>query len=343
MAPDRNRQVRLISRPSGIPQASDFAIVDGEVTAPEANQIVVRNEFVSVDPAMRGWVSSEANYASPVPIGAVMRATAVGTVLASRARDVEVADVVVGSFGWQEVATVDASAVHRILDERVQPRSLALGVLGRTGLTAWFGITSVAVPQPGETVVVSTAAGAVGSIAGQVAKLMGCRTVAIAGGAEKSRICREVFGYDVALDYRADTFQADLADVCADGVDVYFDNTSGAISDAVMRHLSVHARIAVCGTASVPTWDPWPIGPRLARTLLIKRATMRGFLVSDFEDRFDDGLARLTPLVQRRSIRYVEDVLDGLERAPDAIAGLYRGENVGKRVIRVHPTEENGS
>lgn len=202
MAPDRNRQVRLISRPSGIPQASDFAIVDGEVTAPEANQIVVRNEFVSVDPAMRGWVSSEANYASPVPIGAVMRATAVGTVLASRARDVEVADVVVGSFGWQEVATVDASAVHRILDERVQPRSLALGVLGRTGLTAWFGITSVAVPQPGETVVVSTAAGAVGSIAGQVAKLMGCRTVAIAGGAEKSRICREVFGYDVALDYR---------------------------------------------------------------------------------------------------------------------------------------------
>jgi NADPH-dependent curcumin reductase len=272
----------------------------------------------------------------------VMRASAVGTVVASRARDVEVGDVVAGRFGWQEVATVDASTVERTLDDRFEPRSLALGALGPTGLTAWFGITAVAQPQVGETVVVSTAAGAVGSVAGQLAKLMGCRTVGIAGGREKVRICRDEYGYDEAVDYRSPTFEQDLAEACGNGVDVYFDNTSGPISDVVMRHLNLHARIAICGTAAIQSWDPWPVGPLISRTLLTRRASMHGFLVTDFEDRFDDALARLAPLVRTNHVRYREDVLVGLDAAPDAIAGLYRGENLGKRIIRlVQPTESS--
>lgn len=335
MTPTTNRQVVLAARPDGIPQAEHFALVDVPSRAPDAGEILVRNDFLSVDPAMRGWVSAVANYSEPVPLGGVMRSHAVGRVLESRSDAYSPGDLVVGMFGWQELATVDASAViRRVPDDDLSP-SLALGVLGLTGVTAWFGMTEVGEPRVGDTVVVSTAAGAVGSVAGQVAKLAGARTVGIAGGAAKTRLCTEEFGYDAAVDYRSPTFEADLAQACAGGVDVYYDNTGGAISDAVLRLINRRARIVVCGTASVPAWDPWPTGPMVTRHLLTKSARMQGFLYFDVEHRLDEAVGRLSTLIRDGRLRHREDVLVGLESAPDAIAGLYRGENLGKRVIRL--------
>jgi NADPH-dependent curcumin reductase CurA len=204
------------------------------------------------------------------------------------------------------------------------------------GLTAYFGLLEVGEPKAGETVLVSTAAGSVGSAVGQIAKLWGCRTIGIAGGAEKVGICREEFGYDAAIDYKAGgDLEEALAAACPDGIDVYFDNTAGRISDAVLRHINSRARIVICGTASLASWDPWPRGPRVERHLLVKRARMQGFLIFDYESRTAEAVPRLAQWVREGKLRYREDILDGLERAPDAIAGLYRGDNLGKRLIRL--------
>lgn len=301
---------------------------------PRDGELLVRNLFLSVDPAMRGWVSAVSNYSEPVAIGGVMRSWAVGRVLESRSPLYAVGDLVVGMFGWTEVATVPAAAVDRRLEDRL-PASTALGVLGMTGVTAWFGMLEVGQPRPGDTVVVSSAAGGVGSVAGQIARLSGCRTVGIVGGPRKAHLCTDEFQYDAAVDYRSPSFADDLADACPDGVDVYFDNTGGPISDAVLPMINEHARIVICGTAAFSSWDPWPSGPVPTRHLLTKRARMEGFLYFDYEHRLDEALSRLTPLVASGRIRYREDVLDGLESAPDAIAGLYRGDNLGKRIIRL--------
>lgn len=330
-----NRQVVLVSRPLGIPQAQHFELRSVPLREPRDGELVVRNEFLSVDPAMRGWVNAAANYSDPVGIGEVMRSFAVGTVIASRHPGYTEGDRVMGMLGWQEYAVTDARPIRRKVGETDLPLSLALGVLGLNGVTAYFALTEVGEPRPGDTVVVSTAAGSVGSAVGQIAKLAGCRTVGIAGGETKRRLCVEAFGYDAAVDYRVATFAADLARACPRGVDVYFDNTSGAVSDAVLPLLAKRARVVVCGTASVATWDPWPQGPRVERHLLNKSARMQGFLIWDYEHRYAEAVARLAQWVRGGQLRYREDILDGLARAPDAIAGLYRGENLGKRLIRV--------
>lgn len=331
-----NRQVLLKARPSGIPQAEHFEIVETPLAEPAEGQVVVRNLCLSVEPAMRGWVSSVGNYSEPVPIGGVMRSFAVGRIVASRSAAWRVGDVVTGLLGWQEHAVVDASAIQRRVDEaNGLPISTALGVLGINGLTAYFALLDIGQPQAGETVVVSTAAGSVGSCVGQIAKIRGCRTVGIAGGPVKTALCRSGFGFDAAIDYRAGNLDEALAEACPQGIDVYFDNTAGEISDTVLQHLAVGARVIVCGTASVASWNPPPQGPRVERHLLVKRARMQGFLIFDHAARFPEGLSALTAWVKDGLIRYREDVLDGLEQAPDAIAGLYRGENLGKRLIRL--------
>ncbi|WP_338413954.1 NADP-dependent oxidoreductase [uncultured Sphaerotilus sp.] len=330
-----NRQVLLKARPSGIPQAEHFEIVETPVPAPNEGQIVVRNQYLAVEPAMRGWVSNVGNYAEPVPLGGVMRAFTVGRVVASRSPGCAVGDVVTGMFGWQDHAVVDGSMVQRRITDLELPISTALGVLGLNGLTAYFALLDLGQPKAGETVVVSTAAGAVGSCVGQIAKLKGCRTVGIAGGAQKTALCLSEFGYDHAIDYRADQLEERLAEACPNGIDVYFDNTAGAISDAVLKHLAVGARVIICGTASIASWNPPPLGPRVERHLLVKRARMQGFLIFDFADRYPEGLRALTDWVKAGQIHYREDILDGIEHAPDAIAGLYRGENLGKRLIRI--------
>jgi NADPH-dependent curcumin reductase len=330
-----NRQVILKSRPVGIPQAEHFDIVETAVPQAADGQVLVRNIYLSVEPAMRGLVNAAANYSEPVSLKAVMRALGAGRVEASRHPAYKTGDLVTGWFGWQDYAAVDASAIQRKVTERDLPLSASLGVLGLNGLTAYFGLLDVCQPQTGETVVVSTGAGAVGSCVGQIARLKGCRTIGIAGGPEKVRLCRDEFGFDEAIDYKSEDVNAALGRACPGGVNVYFDNTAGAISDAVMKHLATGARIAVCGTASIANWDPIPQGPRVERHLLLKRARIQGFVVFDFASRYLEALEALSQWVREGKVRYREDILDGIEHAPDSIAGLYRGENLGKRLIRI--------
>ena len=333
--PVKNRQIVLRSRPTGVPQAEHFALVDAPIPTPADGQVLVRNVYLSVDPAMRGWVNAAANYSEPVPIGGVMRSLAAGRVVESRHPEYRAGDLVAGWFGWQDYAAVGPQAIDAKIPDASLPLSAWLGVLGLNGVTAYFGLLEVGQPRDGETVAVSTASGAVGSCVGQIAKIRGCRTVAIAGGPQKTQMCLDEFGYDAAIDYKNDDLESALAAACPDGIDVYFDNTSGTISDTVMRHLRVGARVVVCGTASITQWDPLPQGPRVERHLLVKRARMQGFVVMDYRERYPQAQAALAQWVREGRIRYREDVLDGIEQAPGAIAGLYRGENLGKRLIRI--------
>lgn len=335
MTPRVNRQVLLKARPNGIPKAEHFELHDAALPDVGERQFLIRNDYLSVEPAMRGWLSPVQNYSAPIAIGEVMHSFAAGTVVASRHPGFAEGERVMGKFGWQNYARSDGGNVVRKVVETDLPLSLSLGVLGLNGLTAYFGLLDLGQPRPGDTVVVSTAAGAVGSAVGQIAKMMGCRTVGIAGGPVKAALCRDVFGYDVAIDYKAGDVTAALAAACPGGVNVYFDNTAGAISDAVVRQLAVGARIVICGTASVSNWDPWPSGPRVERHILVKRARMSGLLVLDYQHRYEEAIARLAPWVREGRLRYREEILDSIEHCPGAIAELYRGENLGKRLIRL--------
>jgi len=330
-----NRQVILVNRPLGIPQASDFALIESERPIPGAGQIRVRNLYLSVEPAMRGWVNAVGNYSEPVPLMGVMRSFAVGVIDASNHADYPVGMHVTGLFGWQDYAVVDVSAVEQTLTDNGLPISTALGVLGINGVTAHYGLLEIGQPKPGETVVVSTAAGAVGSCVGQIAKIKGCQTIGIAGGQNKVQMCLERFKYDNAVNYKSTSFSSDLSKACQKGIDVYFDNVAGPISDEVMKHLNVGARIVICGTASVSNWVPTPEGPRVERQLLVKRARIQGFVIFDHKDYYAKARQELVEWIRSGTIHYEEDVLNGIESAPDAIAGLYRGENAGKRLIKL--------
>lgn len=333
----QNRQVYLASRPSGIPQAEHFGIRSVPAPALQAGQVRVRNVYLSVEPAMRGWVNAVGNYSEPVALGEVMRAFTAGVVEESRSDAIPAGSWVRGMLGWQEYAVVDAARIDRVVTERGLALSTSLGIMGINGLTAHYGLLSIGEPRAGETVVVSTAAGSVGSCVGQIARIKGCRAVGITGGEAKRRLCLDEFGFDAAVDYKSADFIVRLREACPDGVDVYYDNTAGPVSDAVVELLNVRARIIVCGTASVADWDPPPLGPRLERKLLVQRARMQGFVIFDHPDHAPAALADLSAWVRSGQLRYREDVLEGIEQAPDAIAGLYRGENLGKRLIRIAP------
>lgn len=331
----QNRQVVLSERPVGVPRPEHFLLRETPVGAPKEGQVLVRVTHWSVDPAMRGWANEAPNYSPAVPIGEPMRAFAVGDVMASRHRDFAEGDLVEGLLGWQTHALVDGSAIARKVTETDLPRTYALGVLGLNGATAYFGLTEGCAARAGDTVVVSTAAGAVGSTVGQIAKLLGCRTVGIAGGPEKVRLCLEDYGYDAAIDYKGEDVGAGLARHGPNGVDCYFDNTCGPISDAVMTRLAQGARITICGTAAIAEWDPVPIGPRVHRQLLVARARMQGFLIFDYKDRLHEARAALASWLRGGKLRVREHILQGPETAPAAIQMLYRGENTGKLIIAV--------
>jgi len=341
--PSLNRQVRVVTRPTGIPQAEHFKIVQEPGPAVGEGQILVHNHFVSVDPAMRGWLADVANYAvnskghasGAIQIGGVMRAMAVGEISGSRHPRYRPGDFVTGWFGWQDYCATDPRAVVQRVPPTELPLSLWLGVLGLNGVTAYLGLSILGNLQAGQTVIVSTAAGSVGATVGQLAKLQGCRTVGIAGGPVKTRLCVEEFGYDAAIDYKADNFAAALAEAVPEGANLYFDNTAGIISDALRNHMAIGGRIIICGTASVANWDPTPIGPRSERYILTRRLTVCGFIAFDHADQWGEAVENLLPLVRQGKLRYREEILDGIEQAPDAVAGLYRGENLGKRVIRL--------
>jgi NADPH-dependent curcumin reductase len=332
----RNLKVVLARRPAGVPVSSDFRLEEDDVGSPGLGEVLVQNQFASVDPGMRGWINEARNYREPVPLGAVMPAHAVGKVLESGDERYKPGDVVFGLFGWQTYGVVRSQDVIRVISDHELPYSTALGVLGINGITAYLALTGIGRPQSAETVLVSSAAGSVGSIVGQIARIRGCRTIGITGGAQKVSMCLDSFGYDAAIDYKA---AGDLHDRIAQsapgGVDIYFDNTSGAIQDAAMSNLNIGARVVVCGTAAISEWDPVPLGPRVERVLLTRRATMTGFLVTDHEPQFEDAIAQLSAWVRSGQIQYREHLLDGLARAPDALPMLFAGANTGKLLIRI--------
>jgi NADPH-dependent curcumin reductase len=331
-----NRQVWLRSRPNGIPQAHDFDLREAAIPPLQAGEFLIHNHYLSADPAMRGWIADKSNYWPRIEVGDTMRAFSVGEVLESKNPEYAVGERVMGIFGWQDYAAAKPSQVMRKVRETDLPLSLSLGVLGLNGLTAYFGTLEVLHPKPGDTVVVSTAAGGVGSAAGQIAKIKGARVVGLAGGPEKVAQCVEEFGYDAAIDYKhtRDLDEA-LGRECPNGIDGFFDNTSGAIHDAVLRRINLHARIAICGTASYASWDPWNEGPRPERHLLVKRATMQGFLTTDFAARYEEAATALAGWIRDGKLAYREDVLQGIESAPGSIEKLYSGENRGKLIIRL--------
>ena len=327
-----NRRVTLAERPVGFPKDSDFAIDEIEVAEPGAGEVLVRALWVSVDPYQRGRMSEARSYAKKLELGDVITSQSVGEVVESHDGRFAPGDLVVGQLGWQEYAVARGGSLRRI-PELLDPPTLALHVVGQTGLTAYFGLLDVGRPRPGDTVVVSGAAGAVGQVVGQIAKLMGCHTVGIAGGPDKCTDCT-LYGYDVAIDYREEDFWSGLKEACPDGVDVYFDNVGGDVSSAVYRRLNIGARIVICGQISQynlerpePTFHP--------SLLIVYRARMEGFLVTDYAHRFDEAAARLARWVAEGKIRWREDVTEGLENAPAAFMGMLRGENRGKALVKV--------
>ncbi|MEM7430226.1 MAG: NADP-dependent oxidoreductase [Pseudomonadota bacterium] len=330
-----NRRVILSSRPKGVPAADHFSVEEVPVPDLQDGEFLVRTEYWSIDPAMRGWVNDAPNYLPPVEIGAPMRSFAVGEVAASRNADYAEGDSVLGMLGWQRYSVSDGSNIDRKIEERDLPLSSALGVLGLNGVTAFFGLLDVCEPKAGETVVVSTAAGAVGSAVGQIAKIKGCRTVGITSSPEKMALCRDEFDYDEVISYRDQDVAEAIKTACPDGVDCYFDNTCGPISDAVMTNLALGARICICGTASLTDWDPIPLGPRVHRQLLVGRARLQGFLVLDYKDRYPEAVSQLAEWLRDGRLNFNEHVLEGAEAARGAIEMLYQGQNTGKLVVKV--------
>jgi NADPH-dependent curcumin reductase CurA len=328
-----NRRVTLAARPSGLPQESDFALDEAEVPEPRPGEVVIRTLWVSVDPYQRGRMSTTRSYARSLELGDVITAQAVGEVVESRDGRFSEGDLAVGQLGWQEYAVARAGSLRKVPEE-LAPATLALHAVGTTGFTAYFGLLDVGQPRPGDTVVVSGAAGAVGHVVGQIARLTGCRTVGIAGGSEKCGDLVESYGYDAAIDYKADDVRAAVKEACSAGVDVYFDNVGGEVSAAVHPRLTIGARIVICGQISQynlerpePTFHPG--------LLIVFRARMQGFLVSDYAHRFDEAAARLARWIAEGKIRWREDVTEGLENAPRAFIGMLRGENRGKAIVKV--------
>lgn len=329
-----NRQFVLAARPTGFPKESDFNLVESPVPSPQAGEFLVRAHYLSVDPYMRGRMNDVKSYAKPVQIGEVMTGGVVGEVVESKHDKFKTGDIVSGQFGWQEFATSDGAGVRKV-DPNLAPISTALGVLGMPGLTAYFGLLDVCNPQPGETVLVSGAAGAVGALVGQIAKIKGCHTVGIAGTDDKIKYLTDELGFDAAFNYKTDTnYFAKIRELCPNGIDSYFDNVGGEITDAALRLLNVHARVSICGQISQYNVEKPEMGPRLLGLLIVTRSKVQGFLVSDYAARFGEGLQQMAEWIKDGKLKYHENIIEGFENMPRAFIGMLRGENTGKQLVK---------
>ena len=334
------RSVVLRRRPSGAPDRSDFEIIEDPIPTPHAHEVVTRTIWLSIDPYMRGRLREQQTYAKAIEIGEVMTGETVGEVIASADPGFAVGDVVVGARGWQSHVLGKAAQLTKVprhdVAKGTPPISTYLGVLGMPGATAYTGVIDILKPKAGETVVVSAASGAVGSVAGQLAKRKGARVVGVAGGADKCLYVQDSLMFDDCVDHRAMDLRAELAAACPNGIDCYFENVGGAVQEAVFDLLNPFARVAMCGMVSQYNQDPFPPGPNLG-FVVGKRVTIQGFIVSDKPERIAEWRALAAPWVAEGSLEYREDEIDGLENAPDALGGILGGRNFGKLLVRVGP------
>ncbi|AFI88663.1 NADP-dependent oxidoreductase [Pectobacterium parmentieri] len=336
-----NRRVVLAQRPHGAPTQENFRLEQQAVPSVETGQVLLRTVFLSLDPYMRGRMSDAPSYAKPVELNDVMVGGTISRVAESKHPDYQAGDWVLSYSGWQDYVLSDGKGLTNLGQSPTNP-SYALGVLGMPGFTAYMGLTDIGQPKAGETLVVAAATGPVGATVGQVGKLKGCRVVGVAGGAEKCRYAVEALGFDICLDHRADDFAEQLKQACPRGIDIYFENVGGKVFDAVLPLLNTSARIPVCGLVSGYNATGLPDGPDrlslLAGTILKKRIRMQGFIIfDDYGHRFDEFWKEVSPWVAQGKIKYREEVVDGLENAPEAFIGLLHGRNFGKLVVRVGP------
>jgi NADPH-dependent curcumin reductase len=335
---DTARRIVLASRPVGDPKPSDFRLEEFPVAQPGPGEVLLKTKWLSLDPYMRGRMSDAPSYAKPVGIGEVMEGGTVSEIVASNNDQFKQGDIVLGHTGWQSHAVSNGQGLRK-LDPKLAPVSTALGVLGMPGMTAYSGLLVIGQPKQGETVVVSAASGAVGAIVGQIARIKGARAVGIAGGPEKCRYVREELGFDDCVDHRDPALRDKLKAACPKGIDVYFENVGGPVQEAVLPLLNFFARMPVCGLIAQYSATELPAGPnrvpQVFRDVLTKRLTIRGFIVRDFWDRFDDFMRDMPQWIREGRVKYREDVADGLENAPATFMGLLKGRNFGKQLVRV--------
>ena len=338
MSQQINRQIVLASRPNGKPQANNFTIAEAPIPAPEDGQVLSKTIYLSLDPYMRGRMNAGKSYADPVEIDEVMSGGTVGQVIESKHSGFSAGDFVFGYGGWQEFWLQDGKKLKKV-DPQLAPISTATGVLGMPGVTAYTGLLNIGQPKKGETVVVAAASGAVGSVVGQIARIKGTRVVGIAGTPEKCEFVKEELGFDACVNHSLQDFAENLKSACPNGIDVYFENVGGKVFEKVLPLLNNFSRIPVCGIISSYNATQLPAGPNLTpllmRYILVKRLTFRGFIVWDFDSQEEEALTQLSNWIKEGKIRYREDIVDGLENAPEAFMGLLEGKNFGKLVVRV--------
>jgi NADPH-dependent curcumin reductase CurA len=330
-----NRQARLASRPTGMPKRSDWKFVDEPVPDLKDGELLVKVTHISLDPAMRGWMNEGKSYIRPVAIDEVMRAGGAGRVVASKNPGFREGDEVAGNFGVQQYAVSDGKGVRKV-DTKFAPLERYLGALGMPGMTAYFGLLDIGKPKAGETVVVSGAAGAVGSVVGQIARIKGCRVVGIAGGADKCRYLVDDLGFDAAIDYKAEDVKGALKTHCPEGIHVYFDNVGGEILEAALGRIALHARIVICGAISQYNNTTPVKGPANYLSLLVNRASMTGMVVFDYADRYGEGAKEMAGWIAAGKLKAKEDVVQGgIDAFPETLLRLFKGENFGKLVLAV--------
>ncbi len=330
-----NKTILLNQRPQGKPTLADFKTITEEVPAPQGGEVLLKTVYVSVDPYLRGRMNDARSYVPPFQLNEPIRSGIIAEVVESKHADYQTGDFVSGTLAWKEYQTSTGKGLQPV-DPSVAPLSSYLGVLGLTGLTAYLGLMEIGKPTKGETLVVSGAAGAVGSVVGQIGKLLGCRVVGITGSDEKVALLTDTFSFDQAINYKtaADLKQA-IQTACPDGVDCYFDNVGGEISDAVMAQLNKYARIAVCGAISLYNETKVPMGPRLQPIILTRSATMRGFIVSDFAEKFPSASKQLAAWLGEGKLTATETIVEGFDRIPQAFLDLFEGKNTGKMIVKV--------
>ena len=322
-----NRQIILKSRPAGMPKESDFDLIETPIPTPEFGQVLIKSLWMSLDPYMRGRITSS-------PVGDVIESEAVGRVMESRLEGIKAGDIVRGRIGWQEYGLLDVTSAFPV-NRDYGPISTSVGVLGMPGLTAYFGLLDVCEPKPGDTVVVSAASGAVGAVVGQIAKIGGCRVVGIAGSDEKVSYIVDELGFDAGINYKTQDVDQALSVAAPDGVDCYFDNVGGPITEAVLAHLAMYSRTVICGRISEYNEAEPSMGPRILRYLHSTRSRIQGFTVNQYPQQFEEGRAQLAKWVKSGQIKYREDIVEGFENSPKAFIGQLGGANFGKLLIKV--------